>query len=126
MKHGDIFDRYTILLMKSRLDEGAQIELADYEAEVVGWFGEDPAKSVDCLGHMLQLMESNAKIWITEASIRKEYSDDPDSREDLSLDEIGRRSVRIREYNKMRVQAKNKIDEAFGNIPDRKVDHASE
>ena len=73
------------------------------------------------------LMEGNAKTWVVEAAIRQECPKDlaaggppPDLRE------IGRRALEIRSYNKIRCEAKAKIDEIFGDIPDRKIDHASQ
>lgn len=119
MKKSDILDRWTILIMKARLDVNAKLELDDCDLEV--------RSIVEKVGlyALMQLMEANAKIWALEASIRQEYKDDSQSSSKLSLEEIGRRALQIREYNKLRIEAKTLIDVSFGQIPDKKIDHAS-
>lgn len=123
MPWGDFFDRWTILRMKARLDAAAAEELSRYEAELAELTSSDLAM---VMGSVAQLAETNAKIWLVEASIRQEYGDDAEAQEDLSLEEVGRRALRIREYNKLRIQAKNRINSLFGDAPDNKVQHASQ
>ena len=126
MKTSDILDRWTILRMKARFDDCAKTELKAYTDELAAL-----AKSEAWRRHymfmteaVVQLAEANGKIWVCEAAIRQEYNNDP-ARKDLSLEEIGRRALEIRGYNKLRVEAKQAIDTIFGDVPDKKVDHAS-
>lgn len=130
MSHGDLFDRWTILRMKARLDRDAAKDLRKYDKEIRRVVQEARDYDQDVMvmlpEHIAQLAEANAKIWVSEASIRKEYSDDPAAQEDLSLEEVGRRALEIRDYNKLRVEAKKALDFIFGDTPDNKVDHASQ
>ena len=150
MKMSDFLDRWTILQMKARFDENAKKELAIYDKELLETFKKDQAEvrpstpeaglvrthSLYFLKSILELMESNGKIWEHEAGIRNEFNKDPANQGDQTvkdgvdltqeqLAEIGRKTLRIRELNKMRVNAKKKIDTIFGQIPDTKVSHQS-
>lgn len=121
MKKSDVLDRWTILRMKARLDESAAKELSDYEKEVNEMIRGQEAYNpeyADLISAMLTLMEHNAKIWVLESAIRSGAS--------MPLEEVGRRALQIRDENKGRVAAKCQIDAYFGEIADRKVDHASQ
>lgn len=128
MKMGDFFDRLTILRMKARLDKNAKQELGEFMAEFRKAMGKKTWKrnAHVLVPWIMQLAEVNAKTWIKEASIRKEYSSDPEAGQDLDLAEVGKRALEIRDYNRLRIEAKNAIDRVYGGIPDIKVDHASE
>ena len=144
MKVSDVLDRWTILKMKARYDESAKRELALYDKEILTLLQKDitsirPGEttrmgSLSFLGLMADLMEANAKTWENESAIRNEYISDPANNANIrtgkersmSIEEIGKRALSIRHYNKQRVEAKAKIDVLFGQIPDRKVDHASQ
>jgi len=126
MPWGDFFDRWTILLMKSRLDNDAGKELSKYDAELKRVMYEEDFDRAQLMCAVAQLAEANGKIWIVEASIRQEYKDDSEAQEELSLEEVGSRALRIRGYNKLRVEAKNRINMLFGDTPDNKVQHASQ
>lgn len=127
MKKSDILDRWTILLMKSRFDKDAQKELGEIYAVAKGLV--DDIFQNGGTGYVvaiMQLMEANAKIWVLEASIRREYEDGlTKDDKDLPLDEVGRRCLEIRDHNKLRIEAKKLIETYFGGIPDNKVNHAS-
>ncbi len=124
MKMSDILDRWTILRMKARFDEDARKELSLFDAEYIKMQSHRMASTLNTL--TVDLMEANAKIWENEASIRKEFSNDPTAGQDLDLEEIGRRAIIIRNHNKLRIEAKVKIDKILGNFPDNKVNHASQ
>lgn len=147
MKISDLLDRWTILKMKARFDESANKELLLFDNEyrelakkdiASAMPGETPkTASLTFISTLLELMESNAKIWELEAAIRQEYNSDPASRSMVvgssavertpaQYEAIGRRSIIIRDLNKIRVDAKKKIDQLFGQIPDIKVNHASQ
>lgn len=131
-KTSDILDRWTILRMKARYDKSgcAEQELKDYQLEIETLMRDHGTlfRSFDFVSALLDLQESNAKVWENEAAIRKEFSGDPANSkiDDEDLAEIGRRTLIIRGYNKIRVQAKTELDRMFGDTPDVKVDHASE
>ena len=128
MSEGEICDRYTILRMKARLDEGSAKILEEYDVEVKLLMEKAARQGLSgrFLDSLLALQEANSKIWMLEASMRKEFKNDPAAQETLSDAEFGRRAMAIRDHNKFRVQAKAEIDELFGRTPDVKVDHASQ
>lgn len=137
-KSGDFFDRWTILVQKAKFDETAKRELEMVERELMEMIKSElclmsGAKegfpvgllSVSFMRSLMRLAMANAKIWENEAAIRRQYVSDPSANQELSLVEIGRRALVIRDHNKERVAAKNEIDVMFGDMPDNKVDHAS-
>lgn len=126
MKVSDILDRWCILKMKARYDECAKKELVLFDAEAGKIFRGSNDGGMELISLVLDLMEANAKTWENEAAIRKEYDKDASSILELDLSEIGRRAMVIRGHNKQRVEAKAKIDAIFGQIPDKKVEHASQ
>lgn len=124
MKKSDMLDRWTILLMKARQDEGAKQELIAYDQDVrevflmaSSWYGFPSL--------LAGLTEANAKIWVHESAMRAGRSADG-SDTGLKLEEIGRRALVIRDLNKLRCESKQGIDVLFGEVPDKKVDHASQ
>jgi predicted nucleic acid-binding Zn-ribbon protein len=112
----DIIDRYTILLLKS---ERAPSEEVNKELEIY----EEEARKVsrDISKFVTELYSINSKIWDLEADIRK------GKEKVLGLEEVGRRAILIRDYNKKRVALKNEITQVFGDgFLEVKNDHASE
>lgn len=68
-----------------------------------------------------RLYEINGKIWDLEADIRKGKD------EELGMEEIGRRAIKIRENNRIRIMIKNEIVEKIGQgFKDIKKDHISQ
>lgn len=151
MKQSEVLDRWTILRIKSKYDANAKKELELYDKELTDLIngdcenarpGERPRVfTLTFMGLMCDLMEANSRIWENEAAIRNEYDRDPANNvvcggagqiihaggkpSRLQLEEIGRRSMLIREYNAKRVKAKAQIDLLFGKISDVKIDHVS-
>lgn len=67
------------------------------------------------------LYEANEKIWNLEVNIRKGQI------EEMSLEEVGRTAVQIREANGIRVRIKSEIVRKIGiGYEDIKINHASE
>ena len=128
MPEGEVCDRYTILRMKARLDAKSAILLKQYDKEfrVIMEHAVQTGFEDVLMDRMLMLQEANSRIWMLEASMRKEFKDDPAAQEELDMAEFGKRALAIRDINKFRVKAKADIDELFGRIVESKVEHASE
>ena len=124
MKISDLCDKWTILRMKVRFDSALEPEEKAYGREVE-LFMRETNQLWPFLSALLTLAESNARVWENEAAVRKEYKGDLASLQTLTLEEIGRRSCLIRDYNALRIGAKIEIDKIEGKIPERKFDHAS-
>jgi hypothetical protein len=128
MSPGEVFDRYTILRMKSihaTKDVSMQKEKEKFADEVrlileYHPVVKDVMNRFALVGLLLEIMEANAKIWVLESAIREPVNGE------LADDEVGRRAIQIREHNKKRVIAKAAVDTMLGATPDFKVDHASE
>jgi hypothetical protein len=118
MPIGEILDRYSIaVLKKERANADNDIELIDLLKEIEDYRQKDS----EFINHKInQLIEINGMIWDLESDIRK-------GREgELGLEEVGRRAIKIREFNKIRVGYKNDVVEVFGEgYKDIKMNHAS-
>lgn len=127
MKTSEFLDRLTILTMKSRFDEKSETEFMLYLKELETLIKTDQWNTFGniLILSLIELSEANAKIWVTESAIRKEFDTDPESKQELDYEEIGKRAIMIREYNKIRLSARERIDQVFGEVSDTKVDHVS-
>lgn len=129
MKKSEILDRFSILSMKLHHDLSIITESSKYAEETSRIMDsvKSREKHITLLLLFSRLMEINAKIWMLEAAIRKEFENDPAAKmgKEISFEEIGRTAIEIRNYNAIRVQTKNEIDEFFGESPDVKIDHVS-
>jgi hypothetical protein len=118
MPIGEILDRYSIaILKKERASAENQQEIKDLTQEIESYketHEEFINEKID------KLSEINGMIWDLESDIRK-------GREgELGLEEVGRRAIKIREFNKIRVGYKNDVVEVFGEgYKDIKMNHAS-
>jgi hypothetical protein len=118
MPIGEILDRYSIaILKKERASAENQQEIEDLTQEIDSYkqtHEEFINEKID------KLIEINGMIWDLESDIRK-------GREgELGLEEVGRRAIKIREFNKIRVGYKNDVVEVFGEgYKDIKMNHAS-
>lgn len=118
MPIGEILDRYSIaILKKERASAENQQEIEDLTQEIDSYkqtHEEFINEKID------KLIEINGMIWDLESDIRK-------GREgELGLEEVGRRAIKIREFNKIRVGHKNDVVEVFGEgYKDIKMNHAS-
>jgi hypothetical protein len=118
MPIGEILDRYSIaILKKERASAENQQEIEDLTQEIESYketHEEFINEKID------KLIEINGMIWDLESDIRK-------GREgELGLEEVGRRAIKIREFNKIRVGYKNDVVEVFGEgYKDIKMNHAS-
>jgi hypothetical protein len=114
----EILDRYSIaLLKKERINAENEIELSDLHTVIESYkkinteFVEDYIK---------KLIKINGEIWDLESDIRKGKEGE------MGLEEVGRRAIKIRELNKIRVGYKNSVVEFFNQgYKDIKMNHAS-
>ena len=111
---GDIADRYSICKLKSeRLSLDLSEEINQLQNEILNY--KDIPKYVG------DLYEINGLIWDLESDIRK------GNEEILGLEEIGRRALKIRDYNNIRVGIKNKINSMYNEgFIEVKMNHGSE
>lgn len=112
----DLIDRYTILVLKAeRIGTEAIIKEKD--------FYEDEVRKCpyEISSFIRELLEVNNSIWLLEAQLKSGRD------QELPLEEIGRRAIMIRDYNKKRLEIKNRITALFGDaMPEVKKDHVSE
>lgn len=115
MPISEIVDKYTILLLKQ---EHLKEEKLDEQVTV---YREEVLKYPNLEKYVHLLSDIHREIWKLEADIRK------GKEKEIGLEEVGRRAIRIRDWNKKRVFIKNKIVEESGEgFKDVKVNHASE
>lgn len=119
MSYGDIVDRYTILRLKIQRSEDPQPFLREFSAIF---------RAVHCKEwttmlkiYAKNLYDTNEAIWNLEAAIRQ------GKEKQLGLKEVGRRALKIREWNAKRIEAKNAINEITkSGFREKKINHASE
>jgi hypothetical protein len=115
----DVLDRYSIAVLKrdrANADNLEEIKLLENEIENYKENNFEVVKKT-----IIDLLDINGQIWDLESDIRlgKENI--------LGLEEVGRRAIKIRDLNKIRITHKNKIVELFKEgFKDIKVNHASE
>ncbi|TES93764.1 MAG: hypothetical protein E3J90_14050 [Promethearchaeota archaeon] len=103
MTPGELFDRFTILLQKSFFSDDYRERAEEYVAilDKNGFDGK-------FLRIICELQIININIWHLESDIRK------DKEGELGLMEVGRRALRIRDYNRERTKRSNAINELMG------------
>lgn len=114
MPISEIADRYSIaILKKERAQANNDIEIEELGKEISLYEGIE--------NFIEKLIEINGKIWDLESDIRK------GKEEELGLEEVGRRAIKIREFNKIRIGYKNEMVKKYGEgFEDIKMNHASE
>lgn len=118
MPISEILDRYSIaILKKERANADNDTEISDLLVEIEDYREKDS----EFINHKInQLIDINGMIWDLESDIRKGKEGE------LGLEEVGRRAIKIREFNKIRVGYKNDVVEVFGEgYKDIKMNHAS-
>ena len=89
----EILDRYSIaVLKKQRLDADNDIELKDL-SEVIEDYKIINSQVIET--YIDKLITINGEIWDLESDIRKGKEGE------LGLEEVGRRAIKIREFNKI-------------------------
>lgn len=100
MSIGDVVDRYSICRLKrERLGLDNEKEINELKNEMGKYQGID--------SYVEKLYTVNGNIWDLESDIRKEKE------ATLGLEEVGRRAIKIRELNNIRVGYKNEINSIY-------------
>lgn len=110
---GEIVDRYTICKLKSERSNG------DYSEEINALLKEiEKYGGIDV--YVSQLYKLHGEIWDIESDIRCGNEDK------LGLEEIGRRALKLRNMNVIRIDIKNEINSRYREgFPEIKVNHGS-
>jgi len=123
----ELLDKRSIIQLKiERIDNNKEKdrlkrEFKDYTEAIIEYINEGICNIQQVKKWHQELYEANGKTWDLEARIRKGQIGD------LSLEEIGKTAIAIRESNGIRVGIKSKIVEAIGiGYKDIKINHASE
>jgi len=111
---GEFFDRFTILIRKDHFDHktyGAQLD------QFIQQLGDNGK-----LFYLLcKLMMVNTDVWNLEFDVRRGQEDE------LGLAEVGRRAIKVREHNNIRIQCINEICSYFGEFAhEKKYQHVSD
>ena len=118
MPISEIADRYSICLLKSQRIK--DVDLSEVHRELNTLNGE-LNKFNNIQSYVDQLYLVNGKIWDLESDIRRGKENE------IGLEEVGRRSISIRELNKKRISIKNQIVETYKvGFTELKMYHASE
>lgn len=118
----EVCDRYTIEVLKSERtltenDRNISILYKEIELNKKKCSGQDLIDYQTCIDNLYYF---NGKIWDLESDIRKGKEGE------LGLEEVGRRALAIRDLNGHRILQKNKIASIFGEMGEKKYNHASE
>jgi len=113
---GEFFDRFTIIIRKARFEKSYEGRLIEYLAIM-----KKNSLPSELLKNICILMMANTDIWNLESDIRMGKTPE------LGLKEVGERAIAIRNINRKRIQAVNRLNELFGDPrKETKFEHASE
>ena len=104
----EVADRYTIALLKSERLDTTEIDPDDMQRQINYYRSGLDLDNPNLNDLVNELYETNASIWDAEHDIRKGQD------EDLGFEEIGRRAIRIRDLNRIRMKVKNDIIDLTG------------
>jgi hypothetical protein len=112
----ELIDRYSIACLKFKKTQANGAELDFYTKQITGL---DLSLVEE---QMLELEQVHKEIWSLESQLKSGLE------AELSLEEIGRRAIKIRDWNHRRIAIKNTIADmlAQDNIRDIKREHLSE
>jgi uncharacterized protein YxjI len=117
----ELCDRMTIAQLKLHRLTDDQIDKAGLQKQIEYYDSGIDVDNIKLRELIIDLYEINGQMWDAEYEIRKGLDDD------LGLEEIGRRALRIRDLNRVRVAVKNQIAELTGQseFKDCKMNHIS-
>ena len=104
----EVADRYTIALLKSERLDTTEIDPDDMQRQINYYRSGLDLDNPNLNDLVNELYKANASIWDAEHDIRKGQD------EDLGFEEIGRRAIRIRDLNRIRMKVKNDIIDLTG------------
>ena len=115
----EVVDRYTIARLKIERLDSSQIDVDAMKEEIEYYKGGIDFANKELSKFADELYSVNGRIWDTEASIRKGLDDE------LGYEEIGRRAVKVRDLNRIRMKVKNDIIDLTGDgFKDCKMNYA--
>ena len=122
----ELIDKRSIIQLKiERVEDEEDVarlrrERSDYTAAIEEYISEEKCKASEVQQWHNKLYEANGKTWDLEVNIRKGQLGE------MSLEEIGKTAIEIRESNGLRVRVKSEIVAATGiGYKDIKINHAS-
>lgn len=116
MSLGDAVDRLTILSLKIYYGEEAAISEHRYIEKGL----DEAGYNGKLITNVIRLGAMNQMIWNLENEIRRHGTDK------FTLEEIGKRAVKIRDFNRKRVQYKNAISKMSKDYTEYKINHRSQ
>jgi len=116
---GEFLDRLSIQLHKvQKIGSESYPEFVKYIEE---FLLEIPSENFEeIIKGFRELYKFNGEIWKLESDIRK------GKEKELGLEEVGRRALKIRDWNNKRIAVQNKLIEKFGGFKNIKKNHRSE
>ena len=114
----ELVDRFAIAKLKFYKTNGANQEEFEFYKQQLGISGHDIAEiNIE----LQQLYDIHTQIWNLEAQLKS------GKESELSLEELGRRAILIRNLNNQRIQLKNSMAKQLGcSVREIKKDHLSE
>lgn len=113
---GDAIDRLSILTRKIQFGEEDAISEHRYLERGLKAYGVDGK----VITNSIRLALMNFEIWNLENELRKGGEDK------FSMEEVGKKAIAIRNFNRKRVKYKNKLSEMTGGFKEMKVNHRSQ
>lgn len=111
----ELIDRLSIAEVRQNMTNNNITELEFYQQQCqdLNW----PAIN----DFYAQLVQVHSEIWQLESKLRQGRDDE------LGLEEIGRRAIKIRDYNNKRLAIRNRIADVLDidDVREKKVDHCS-
>jgi hypothetical protein len=120
MSNGDLLDRLSIVLLK--LEHAPNLDLMNEFTTLMRemLIHSESGDRFVMVSYFRQMYRINSDIWYLEADIRQGALDD-------NVLEVGKRAIKIREKNKLRVRLKNMINELTNSgFPEHKIQHLGE
>lgn len=112
---GDVVDKQTILTMKIFFGDEESISEHRFLEQGMKAYGVDGK----VITNVIRLTLMNRLIWEQENELRN------GGESKFTLEEIGRRAIKIRDYNKKRIEYKNLLTSMKRGFTEKKVQHRS-
>tara|TARA_R110000751_G_scaffold1985_5_gene7611 strand:+ start:27819 stop:28208 length:390 start_codon:yes stop_codon:yes gene_type:complete len=121
MPVSELCDRLTIAQLKLERLSDDEINKKELQKQIEYYESGVDMDRPRLVSLVIDLHKINGQMWDAEYAIRKGLDND------LGLEEIGRRALKIRDLNRVRVSVKNEITEIVGQpeFKDCKMNHAS-